>query len=129
VAADLRRIYAATILDQAEIALGEFEQKWDEKFASIGQAWRRNWTRLTPFFDYPPDIRKVIYTTNAIESVNMSLRKITKTRSSFPTDEAVFKLFYLALNNISKKWTMPIQDWKAALNRFTIQFGDRMPHH
>jgi putative transposase len=128
VAADLRRIYAATTLDQAEIALGEFEQKWDEKFASIGQAWRRNWTRLTPFFDYPPDIRKVIYTTNAIESVNMSLRKITKTRSSFPTDEAVFKLFYLALNNISKKWTMPIQDWKAALNRFTIQFGDRMPH-
>lgn len=70
--------------------------------------------RLTPFFDYPVDIRKVIDTTNAIESVNMSLRKITKTRGSFPTDEAVFKLFYLALNNISQKWTMPIQDWKAA---------------
>lgn len=129
VAADLRRIYTATTVEQAEMALGEFELKWDEKFASISQSWRRNWTRLTPFFDYPPDIRKVIYTTNAIESINMSLRKITKTRSSFPTDEAVFKLFYLALNNISQKWTMPIQDWKAALNRFTILFGDRMPHH
>jgi putative transposase len=76
---------------------------------------------------YPPDIRKVIYTTNAIESANMSLRKITKTRGSFPTDDAVFKLFYLALNNISQKWTMPIRDWKAALNRFTIQFDERMP--
>lgn len=129
VAADLRQIYTATTVEQAEIALDEFEQKWDEKFASISQSWRRNWSRLTPFFDYPADIRKVIYTTNAIESINMSLRKITKTRGSFPTDEAVFKLFYLALNNISKKWTMPIQDWKAALNRFTILFGDRMPHY
>lgn len=127
VAADLRRIYAAVTVDQAEAELTEFETKWDARFAPIGQSWRRNWTRLTPFFDYPHDIRKVIYTTNAIESVNMSLRKITKTRGSFPTDEAVFKLFYLALNNISQKWSMPIRDWKAALNRFTIQFGDRMP--
>jgi putative transposase len=76
---------------------------------------------------YPPEVRKVIYTTNAIESVNMSLRKITKNRGSFPSDEALLKLFYLALNNIRKKWTMPIRDWKAALNRFTIQFEDRMP--
>ncbi len=128
VAADLRRIYAATTVEQAEAELTQFEQKWDARFAPIGQSWRRNWSRLTPFFDYPPDIRKVIYTTNAIESVNMSLRKITKTRGSFPTDEAVFKLFYLALNNISQKWTMPIRDWKAALNRFTIMFGDRMPN-
>ena len=72
-------------------------------------------------------IRKVIYTTNAIESVNMSMRKITKTRGSFPTDDAVFRLFYLALNNISQKWTMPVRDWKAALNRFTIEFDERMP--
>ena len=86
-----------------------------------------SYARLTPFFDYPTDIRKMRYTTNAIESVNMSLRKITKTRGSFPTDDAVFKLFYLALNNISQKWTMPIRDWKAALNRFTIQFDERMP--
>ena len=93
----------------------------------IGQIWRRNWARIIPFFDYPPEIRKVIYTTNAIESINMSLRKIIKNRSSFPTDEAASKLLYLALNNISRKWTMPIHDWKAALNRFTIQFEDRMP--
>ncbi|TDK61210.1 transposase [Sapientia aquatica] len=77
----------------------------------------------TYFFYYPPDTRIVIYTTNSFEFVNMSLRKITKNRGVFPTDEAVLKLFYLALNNISKKWTMPIRDWKAALNRFTIQFG------
>lgn len=82
---------------------------------------------MTLFFDYPPDIRKVIYATNAIESVNMSLRKITKTGSSFPTDDAVFKLLYLALNNITQKWTMPIRDLKAALNRFTIQFDERIP--
>ncbi len=127
VAADLRLIYSAATEDEALLRLSEFEAKWDASFAPIGQSWLRNWERLSPFFDYPPDIRKVIYTTNAIESVNMSLRKITKTRGSFPTDEAVFKLFYLALNNISQKWTMPIRDWKAALNRFTIQFDERMP--
>lgn len=127
VAADLRLIYAAATESEAERQLTAFEVKWDDSFAPIGLSWRRNWSRLTPFFDYPPDIRKVIYTTNAIESVNMSLRKITKTRGSFPTDDAVFKLFYLALNNISQKWTMPIRDWKAALNRFTIQFDERMP--
>ena len=127
VAADLRLIYTAATEDEAQRRLTDFEEKWDDSFAPIGQSWRRNWSRLTPFFDYPPDIRKVIYTTNAIESVNMSLRKITKTRGSFPTDDAVFKLFYLALNNISQKWTMPIRDWKAALNRFTIQFDERMP--
>ena len=127
VAADLRLIYSAATEDEALLRLAEFEGKWDASFAPIGQSWRRNWPRLTPFFDYPADIRKVIYTTNAIESVNMSLRKITKTRGSFPTDEAVFKLFFLALNNISQKWTMPIRDWKAALNRFTIQFDERMP--
>jgi transposase-like protein len=82
---------------------------------------------FTPFFDYPPEIRKIIYTTNAIESVNISLRKITKTCGLFPTDDAVFKLFYLALNNISQKWTMPIRDWKAALNRFIIQFDESIP--
>ena len=127
VAADLRLIYSAATEDEALLRLAEFEGKWDASFAPIGQSWRCNWPRLTPFFDYPADIRKVIYTTNAIESVNMSLRKITKTRGSFPTDEAVFKLFFLALNNISQKWTMPIRDWKAALNRFTIQFDERMP--
>ena len=127
VAADLKRIYTATTVDEAEQRLSEFEAKWDGEYLPIGQSWRRNWPRLIPFFDYPPEIRKVIYTTNAIESVNMGLRKLTRNRGAFPSDEALTKLFYLALRNISKKWTMPIRDWKAALNRFTIQFEDRLP--
>jgi putative transposase len=127
IALDLRAIYAASTVEEAEQRLGEFEEKWGAAYPPIAQSWRRNWARIIPFFGYPPEIRKVIYTTNAIESVNMSLRKITKNRGSFPSDEALLKLFYLALNNISKKWTMPIRDWKAALNRFTIQFEDRMP--
>ena len=127
VAADLRLIYQSATVDDAEQRLTEFEGKWDSQHPPIAQIWRRNWARIVPFFDYPPEIRKVIYTTNAIESINMSLRKIIKNRSSFPTDEAASKLLYLALNNISRRWTMPIHDWKAALNRFTIQFEDRMP--
>ena len=127
VAMDLKRIYQAATVSEAEYELNAFESKWDRTFPPIGQSWRRNWQRIIPFFDYPPEIRKVIYTTNAIESVNMSLRRIIKHRGSFPTDESLIKLFYLALMNISKKWTLPIRDWKPALNRFTIQFEDRMP--
>ncbi|MEN2673151.1 IS256 family transposase [Herbaspirillum huttiense] len=126
VAADLRLIYQSATAEEAELRLGEFEEKWDAEYLPIGQSWRRNWPRLIPFFDFPPEIRKVIYTTNAIESVNMSLRKLTKNRGSFPSDEALIKLFFLALRNISKKWTLPIRDWKAALTRFTIQFGERI---
>ena len=129
VAADLRAIYTAATVEEAGHQLDAFEEKWGEAYPSIGQSWRRNWPRVIPFFDYPPEIRKVIYTTNAIESVNMGLRKVTKNRGAFPSDEALLKLFYLALKNISAKWTMPIRDWKAALNRFTIQFEDRMPQH
>jgi putative transposase len=127
VAADLRSVYASVTEQQAQTRLQEFEDKWGADYPTIVKSWRANWARITPFFEYPPEIRKVIYTTNAIESVNMSLRKITKNRGSFPSDDAVLKLFYLALNNISKKWTMPIRDWKAALTRFTIQFEERMP--
>jgi putative transposase len=127
VAADLRTVYAAATLEAATAALHEFEQKWGADYPPIVQSWRRNWDRITPFFDYAPEVRRIIYTTNAIESVNMSLRKITKNRGSFPSDEALLKLFYLALNNIAKKWTMPVQNWKPVLNRFTIQFGERMP--
>ncbi|MHB1496287.1 MAG: IS256 family transposase [Acidithiobacillus sp.] len=127
VAADLRAIYSAATVAEAEAQFAAFAEKWGETYPPIVQSWRRNWARLIPFFDYPPEIRKVIYTTNAIESVNMSLRKITKNRGAFPSDDALLKLFYLALQNISQKWTMPIRDWKAALNRFIIQFDDRMP--
>src|SRR5574343_613636 len=126
VAADLRHIYQAATAQEAEQRLGEFEDRWDKEYLPIGQSWRRDWSRLIPFFDYPPEIRKVIYTTNAIESVNMSLRKLTKNLGSFPSDEALTKLFFLALRNISLKWSMPIRDWKAALTRFTIEFGDRL---
>ncbi|MBA2733021.1 MAG: IS256 family transposase [Acidobacteria bacterium] len=127
VAADLQRIYRASTREEAEMKLDEFAQKWDEQFPTISKSWRANWERIVPFFAYPADIRKVIYTTNAIESVNMSLRKIIKNRGSFPTDESALKLLYLALQNISRKWTMPIKEWKAALNRFAILFEDRMP--
>jgi putative transposase len=127
VALDLKRIYTSTTVAEAESELTTFEAKWDKEYAPIGQSWRRNWSRLTPFFDYPREIRKVIYTTNAIESVNMSLRKLTRHRGAFPNDDALIKLLYLALRNISKRWTLPIHDWKAALNRFTIQFEGRFP--
>jgi putative transposase len=127
VATDLKAIYAAATAVEAEMQLSVFEQKWSGAYPSIAASWRRNWDNIIPFFAYPAEIRKVIYTTNAIESLNMSLRKVTKTRGSFPNDEALFKLYYLALRNIAKNWTMPIRDWKAALNRFNIMFEGRMP--
>jgi hypothetical protein len=127
VAHDLKRVYTAATENEAEQYLAEFEEKWDDDYPPIAKSWRDNWARITPFFDYPPEIRRIIYTTNAIELVNMSLRKVTKSRGSFPHDDAVMKLFYLALPNISRKWTMPLRDWKPALNRFTIQFEGRMP--
>jgi len=126
VAADLKPIYRASTVEDAELRLTEFAAKWDKSYPTISQMWRRNWEHLTPFFAYPEDIRKVIYTTNAIESLNMSLRKVIKTRGSFPTQEAAFKLLYLALEHIAKKWTMPIRDWKAALQRFAILRGERL---
>jgi putative transposase len=127
VAADLQHIYRAATREEAELKLNEFAARWDTQFPTISKSWRANWERVVPFFAYPADIRRVIYTTNAIESVNMSLRKIIKNRGSFPTDESALKLLYLALQNIARKWTMPIKEWKAALNRFAILFEDRMP--
>jgi putative transposase len=127
IAADLKTVYAASTVDEAAIRLNEFDDKWGADYPTIVKSWRSNWARITPFFDYPPEIRRIVYTTNAIESVNMSQRKITKNWGSFPSDDALLKLFYLALANISKKWTMPLRDWKAALTRFTIQFEERMP--
>lgn len=127
VADDLKTIYQAATLQQAEANLEQFEAKWNATHPTIGKSWRRNWERIIPLFSYPPEIRKAIYTTNAIESLNMSLRKVTKNRGSFPSDEAMLKLLYLALKNIAKKWTMPIRDWKSALNQLTIIFENRMP--
>jgi len=125
--ADLKTIYTSTTEQQAETALEAFGQKWDKKYPTISQMWRRHWENVIPFFDYPADIRKAIYTTNAIESINRSLRKVIKTKGAFPTDASIMKIFYLALENISKKWTMPIRCWKSAMNQFAIKFADRMP--
>ena len=127
-AKDLKDIYGASTEDQARANLDSFSDKWDATHPKVSQSWRNNWQRIIPYFAYPPQIRKAIYTTNAIESLNMSLRKVTKNRGSFPNDEAMFKLLYLALTNISKKWTMPIKDWKSALNQFSIMFEERLPN-
>ena len=126
VAADLRVIYTAPTAEAAELALAEFAAKWDKSHPTISQIWRRNWARVIPFYSFPQEIRKVIYTTNAVESLNMSLRKIIKTRASFPNEESAFRLLYLALRNHSKKWTT-VQGWREALNRFQILWPERMP--
>ena len=126
VAADLKKIYGSATLDEAEAALTAFADKWDSLFPTISKMWLRHWENIIPFFDYPPEIRKVIYTTNAIESMNMTLRKVMKNKRIFPSDDAAFKQIYLALQNISKKWTMPIRDWKPALARFMIELEGRV---
>jgi putative transposase len=125
-AADLKTIYRAATIEEARQALKIFSDKWDSTHPSVSKSWRNNWENLSTYFDYPLEIRRVIYTTNAIESLNMTLRKVTKNRGSFPNDEAVFKLLYLALRNAAKKWTKPIQNWKAAMNHFSIIFEERM---
>ena len=122
VAADLRFIYTADTLDAAELALTSFCEKWDKSFPAIGKSWLAHWDHITPIFSYSKEIRKVIYTTNAIESLNGSLRKVIKNKRVFPSDDAALKLLYLALENISKKWTMSIHNWKDAMNRFMIEF-------
>jgi len=127
VCADLRKIYTAINEQQARDALDEFSAKWDNKYPTISKSWKNNWNNIIPFLEYPGDIRKAIYTTNAIESLNRSFRKVIKTKGVFPNEESVYKIFYLCLENISKKWTMPIQCWKSAMNRFAIKYPDRMP--
>jgi transposase-like protein len=127
VAADLKKIYSSLTVDEAEQELLAFAERWDAKFPSISQSWQRHWPNLITLFDYPDDIRKVIYTTNAIESVNSVIRKAVKNRKVFPHDQAAMKVVYLAIDAAAKKWTMPIRNWKGALNRFMIEFPERMP--
>jgi putative transposase len=126
---DLKGIYGALTLEEAELALSRFAEKWDNKYPTISQSWLNRWENIIPFFAFPADVRKAVYTTNAIESMNMTLRKVIKNKRVFPGDDAVFKLLYLAINNISKRWTMPIRNWKNAMNWFTIEFGDRIATH
>jgi putative transposase len=127
VAADLKRVYGAATEAEAQQALVDFAEQWDKQYPTISKSWMNHWERIIPFFAFPSDIRKVIYTTNAIESMNMTLRKVLRNHRSFPTDESAMKVIFLAINNISKKWSMPIRDWKAALNRFAIEFEERFP--
>ena len=127
VATDLKAIYSSATEEEAELHLELFAEKWDGLYPSISKSWRAQWARVIPLFAFPADIRRVIYTTNAIESLNSTLRKVTTNHRIFPSDEAVFKVIYLALRNISKRWTMPIRDWKPALNRFAVEFADRFP--
>jgi putative transposase len=125
VAGDLKAVYRAATERQASQEMEEFVSKWGGKYQAIGKLWRENWDRVTPFFDFPVEVRKMIYTTNAVESLHMSLRKIIKTRGSFPSEEAALKLLYLALRNASAKWEA-IQHWKRALNQFEMLWGDRI---
>lgn len=127
VAADLKAIYRAATATDAEAALMDFATQWDARYPTISKSWMAHWERIIPFFNFPADIRKAIYTTNAIESLNMTLRKVLRNHRSFPTDESAMKVIYLAIANVSKKWTMPIRDWKSALNRFAIEFEGRFP--
>ena len=124
---DLRRVYAAETEEAALAALSEFEKRWGERYPMVAHAWRSNWERVRPFFAFARDVRRIIYTTNAIESLNFSLRKVTKARGHFPNDEAALKLVYLAIRNMEKKWTRQPQYWNLALNQFAIMFEGRLP--
>jgi len=128
VCADLKTIYSANTEEAGHDALEEFGKKWNDKYPMIYQSWQRHWEDLSEFFKYPPEIRRAIYTTNAVESLNYQLRKVTKNRSTFSTDDAILKILYLAIRNANKKWTMPIREWGQALNQFAIEFGkERVP--
>jgi len=124
-AADLKLIYRAATAEMAEMELARFREKYP-KHQAVADVWSRNWQRVIPFFDFPEEIRKIVYTTNAIESLHMTLRKVTKNRGSFPSQEAAFKLLYLALQNVSKKW-QTVQGWREALRQFAIRWPERMP--
>ena len=129
VVADLKNIYQSVTEQEASLELDNFAEKWDEKYPQISKSWRSHWENLITIFDYPADIRKVIYTTNAIESLNSVIRKSVKTRKVFPNDDAALKVIYLAVEAASKKWTMPIRNWKPALNRFMIEFEEQLAPH
>jgi putative transposase len=127
VADELKLVYQAATLEEAEQQLAAFEETWMTTCPVIAKSWRANWARVVPMFGYRAEIRRAVYTTNTIESLNMTLRKVSKNRSLFPNDEAVFKLMYLALRDISERWTMPIPNRSGAMNQFAILFDGRVP--
>jgi putative transposase len=124
---DLKKIYQAATVLEAEQALEDFAQAWGDKYPTIVKQWRLKWPDIAAMFDFPPAIRKAIYTTNAIESVNSVIRKFTRNRKQYPNEESALKLVYLAIHEASKKWTMPIRNWREALNHFAIIFENRLP--
>ena len=123
---DLKKVYQALTLEEAEFSFELFKEKWDKKHPIVIKSWENNWQELTTYFSYPYAIRRLIYTTNTVEGYHRQLRKVTKTKSSFPTDDSLRKIIYLATQNISKKWTMPLQNWAECISQFAIQFGDRL---
>jgi putative transposase len=125
VAGDLKKIYSSITLDEAERELLQFAEKWDSRYASISKMWERNWENLITIFDYPDEIRKIIYTTNAIESLNSVIRKSIKNRRIFPNDKSALKVIYLAVDQASRRWSMPLRNWKPAMNRFLLEYGER----
>lgn len=127
VARDLKKVYASATALEAERALQEFAQAWDVKYPTISRMWRMKWTDIATLFDYPPAIRKAIYTTNAIESINSVIRKFTRNRKIYPNEDSALKLIYMAIREASQRWTMPVRHWKEALNHFAIMFEDRLP--
>ena len=129
VTTDLKQIYQSVTEEEALVALDQFSQRWDEKYPQISRSWHAHWHNLNTLFNYPQEIRKAIYTTNAIESLNSVIRKAIKKRKLFPTDDSAKKVVYLAIQAASKKWTMPIRNWKMALNRFMIEFEDRLAEY
>jgi putative transposase len=129
VTSGLKAVYQAPTEEAALMALDAFAGEWDDKYPQISKSWRAHWENLNTFFGYPPDIRKAIYTTNAIESLNSVIRAAIKKRKVFPTDDSVRKVIYLAIKDASKKWSMPIQNWRLAMSRFIIEFGDRLSDH
>ena len=129
VTTDLKRIYQSLTEDQALSELERFGHTWNALYPQIAKSWTTHWPNLRTIYEYPPEIRKAIYTTNAVESLNSVIRAATKRRKVFPSDDSARKVIYLAIAQASKKWTMPIQNWRMALNRFMIEFGDRLPDH
>lgn len=126
VTADLKTVYRAATESEALEALEVFAGRWDKQYPMISKSWRTKWAQVVPMFAFPPEIRKVIYTTNAVESVNMTLRKVSRNHRIFPSDDAVMKVMFLAIQNISKKWTMPLRDWRGAIAHFAIEFEGRL---
>jgi len=127
VTADLKKIYQAATVAEAEQALEDFAQAWDAKYPTIAKTWHAKWSDIITLFDFPPPIRRAIYTTNAIESVNSVIRKFTRNRKIYPNEESALKIVYMAIHEASKRWTMPIRHWKQALNHFAILYEGRMP--